>query len=607
MGTTYSTESLDGGDSGPRSANNSVANNQAKYLSTLRRLVIQEQQNNSGEDGFTMIIWQCAHLLSLNNTPTSSDSVARFEAHLMNTSPTQLEIVKNRCEWLNEILSTFTTFEYKMNSALEDIFADENQYLERISNIVSQQQQPALVDFLCSMCCDYGDGNEDSISAKNVIEMCFQMASISHCIFQGALGDVSERTATVDLLEMRNTSSEIDLIQSMTNSLIEYAKSSRHDNHFGGFEYADPGVQTTNKAATLSEGRVTKRELSEWQRKAVPDLISCSLVKFMHILFFSPGCKQLQQQTQRPHPIIRCSKEITSRTTSKLKDGEILPVSSHIFGTNTLSNLSPQIFAFSSISQSKFGEKWYRIFAGEADGWTFQSLEHAIMGYEGPTLLVIQGHSNHNEKEQVTFGAYTASKWEKNKRDFFGSPDCFLYQLQPTLRVLKTLPKMGTRGGKYMYFHSNSNVNTSNPSRKDDLAVGLGFGGTVRHPRLFIDYQLEECSVTHQDTSFEEGYLGLPPSDDPFSSQSFSSTIHIDILEIYAVGDEDTIQRGFNAQYQHRDIADATLRNARKVDKAAFLGELRNEGKGVFAHRGQVDGRAHGHLKGEEDEKANGL
>ena len=166
---------------------------------------------------------------------------------------------------------------------------------------------------------------------------------------------------------------------------------------------------------------------------------------------------------------------------------------------------------------------------------------------------------------------------------------------------------MGTRGGKYMYFHSNSNVNTSNPSRKDDLAVGLGFGGTVRHPRLFIDYQLEECSVTHQDTSFEEGYLGLPPSDDPFSSQSFSSTIHIDILEIYAVGDEDTIQRGFNAQYQHRDIADATLRNARKVDKAAFLGELRNEGKGVFAHRGQVDGRAHGHLKGEEDEKANGL
>ena len=160
-----------------------------------------------------------------------------------------------------------------------------------------------------------------------------------------------------------------------------------------------------------------------------------------------------------------------------------------------------------------------------------------------------------------------------------------------------------------MYFHSNTNVSTTNPSRKDDLAVGLGFGGSVRHPRLFIDNHLETASVSHQDTSFEEGYIGLPPSNDIFCSQSFSSTVHIDSLEVYAVGDEETIRRGFQAQYQHRDIADATLRNARTVDKAAFLGDMRNgviETK-AFAHRGQIDGRANGHLKGEEDGKANGL
>ncbi len=98
----------------------------------------------------------------------------------------------------------------------------------------------------------------------------------------------------------------------------------------------------------------------------------------------------------------------------------------------------------------------------------------------------------------------------------------------------------------------------------------------VRHPRLFIDSHLEECSVSHVDTSFEEGYVGPSPSDDPFSSQSFSSKVHIDSLEIFAVGDEETIRKGFKAQYQHRDIADATLRNARTVDKAAFLGDMRN-------------------------------
>jgi hypothetical protein len=39
------------------------------------------------------------------------------------------------------------------------------------------------------------------------------------------------------------------------------------------------------------------------------------------------------------------------------------------------------------------------------------------------------------------------------------------------------------------------------------------------------------------------------------------------------------------------------------------MGDLRNgviESK-AFAHRGQVDGRANGCMKGEEDKKANGL
>ena len=153
-----------------------------------------------------------------------------------------------------------------------------------------------------------------------------------------------------------------------------------------------------------------------------------------------------------------------------------------------------------------------------------------------------------------------------------------------------------------MYFRSNTNVNMSNPSKNDDLPLGLGFGGTVRKPRLFIDSHLEECHIAYQDTSFEEGNLGLPKSEDRFSSQFYSSSLHIDSLEIYAVGDEETIRSGFKAQYQHRDIADATLRNARTVDRSAFLGDMRNgviESK-AFAHRGQIDGRANGYLKGED-------
>ena len=165
-----------------------------------------------------------------------------------------------------------------------------------------------------------------------------------------------------------------------------------------------------------------------------------------------------------------------------------------------------------------------------------------------------------------------------------------------------------------MYFHSNTNVVSNNIAKNDELAEGFGFGGTLKNPRLFVDRSLEYCRVMSCDTSFEEGLLGFEPSDDPLSSSyyvsiSSSSTLHIDTLEIYAVGDMETIRRGFQALDQYRDIADANLRNARTVDKAAFMGDLRNgviESK-AFAHRGQIDGRANGCLKGDEDGKANGL
>ena len=227
-----------------------------------------------------------------------------------------------------------------------------------------------------------------------------------------------------------------------------------------------------------------------------------------------------------------------------------MPLSSPIFGTNTntivesgavMAWLSPPIFAFASISTSKFGNRWYQIYAGDTDGWTFQSLENSILVYEGPTLLVIQGTYDDNssyrdcssskkkkkntQSTTVTLGAYTSSKWEKNKRDFFGGPDCFLFQLHPMIRILHSLPKLGTRGGKYMYFHTTAHVQTSNPTRTDDLAVGLGFGGTVRQPRLFVDSHLEYCTVSHQDTSFEMGYLGLPPP--PSSSSSSEDPLEL--------------------------------------------------------------------------------
>jgi hypothetical protein len=636
-----------------------LSQDEVHHLLLLRRIVCCHNENrgfSSGPPSFSLLVARCSLLLSMSSSssssigyPTSgSDTIIDIEQKLSFESK-----VLFQKEWvqLEKILESSLLLT-KMDAAFNQLFHDNNEgcndnaihdklFLENVAAIIlgsqfqmysdggGQYQKSSPLDFVLSST----TSEEGSFIAKDVIELCFEMASLYHqLLIQDAIFDVDGEIIA------ESTIDDDAMLQSMTNSVLEYTQNYRDNQNF---KYgADAPTASTSSAASSASsnavGIVNRREFIDWQRQICPDLFQRSISSFLNVILFPPKyTKSLQRMHPlTPFPTILSPKGITSRPANlarQTNNGDdtvverremIIPLSSHVFGNNThgcsngnsgdsgrapaTTRLSPSLYAFTSISLSKFGECWYQIYDGETDGWTFQSMEHAILGYAGPTLFFIRGNDDNNNGT-VTLGAYTSSNWEKNRKgQFFGNSDCFLFQLQPTLRVLKSLPKMGTRGGNYMYLHSTSNI--SNPSRKDDVALGIGFGGTARRPRLFIDSQLEECIVSAHDTSFEEGYLGLPPpslSESPFSSQSTSSsfsTLRISSLEIYAVGDQQTISNGFQAQCQHRDIADATLRNARTVDKAAFLGDMRSgiiETK-AFAHRGQVDGRANGFMKGEE-------
>ena len=638
------------------SANNSgFTSHEENFLASLRRLAcIENDEKLSSKEmkSFVEILWTISRGEQLAPlAPTLSDASNNMEALIRKVK------AQHQCQQMGALFSLFPSLN-KLNVALGNIFKeDDDTFLETLSNILGDNdysRNNTSTNILMNACKQSHD--ESIISAFDVIELCFDMASISHYLSQEnnaspGQDDTDDNNNTIPtIMEMRNVSSENSIVQSMTNSLLENAKSYRDNRDFGVGYGSSIVKESTNSLPSIAEGCVTKAEFVEWQRKVMPDLLQCTVIRFLRLILFPQTISFAGQYQQQPaFPTVRNSNEITSQTTTKMRVQEILPLSSQIFGTNTsvlpnnasLTLLSPPIVAFASISMSKLGQLWYQIYDGSTNGWTFQSLENSILGYEGSTVLIIQAQTtddgNKNNKETVTFGAYTSSKWEKNKRDHFGNSDCFLFQLYPTLRVMQSLPKVGSKGGRYMYFHSNTNVITNNPSRNDDMAIGLGFGGTARQPRLFVDCNLEYCTILNQCTSFEEGYLGpSPPSiTDPFAASpasSSSSTLNIISLEVYAVGDDDAINRGFRAQRQHRDIADSTLRNARTVDRAAFvsytilyascdyaltyvltiffnfqLGDMQNgliENKN-FAHRDQVDGRASGYLKGEG--KANGF
>eukprot|EP00804_Cyclotella_cryptica_P022348 CCRYP_015918-RB/>CCRYP_015918-RB protein AED:0.21 eAED:0.21 QI:250/1/1/1/1/1/2/733/633 len=597
---------------------------ECKHLLNVRRSVCHEE---TAHMNFVSLIWKYAHRLALDSKDIEGGEVPQW--------------IESRCQQIETISSSSRTYA-QMNCLLRQKFLAADDFLEFFSKILWGNHMYA-VDFAWEVCnVDGGDDiiSKDSLPAKDVIQFFVQTGILVHYMHLDHAFEVVDN-GSLGLREPRNLNGEQNIIQSLANSLMEYSASARG---LSTFEYGGHTNTNATSGTIEDDASITKREFIEWQRKVVPDLLHNGIVRFFHVLFFPPeksGDPSFANERQsalfrrynRLLPILHSSQEKVPRIASRLKKGEVVPSTSAVFGKNHVeikekkngdsvgcaakTAFSPPMFVFTTISASKLGNEWYRLFSGTEDGWTFNQLEHSIIGYQGPTLIIIQASSNQHPNGSVTFGAYTASKWEKNKKNFFGSTDCFLFQLEPTLRVMKSLPKMGTRGGHYMYFHSTTNVVSSNPAKKDEMIEGLGFGGTIRKPRLFIDRTLEECNVSSHDTSFEEGLLGFPPSNNllisssgysPYPSSSLSTSLHIDSLEIYAVGDDDTIRRGFQALLQYREIADANLKNARTVDKAAFMGDLRSgviESK-AFAHLGQVDGRANGALR-DEDGKLNGL
>ena len=211
-----------------------------------------------------------------------------------------------------------------------------------------------------------------------------------------------------------------------------------------------------------------------------------------------------------------------------------------------------------------------------------------MLGYGGPTVLLISSTSG------GTFGAYTATPWKESK-DFYGNTDCFLYQLAPTVAVYR--PTNSDRN--YMYCNL-----TARSRGYDQQAHGLGFGGTVQEPRLFVAENLDDCRAAAQDLTFENGrLLPLPdldrkknPNANNNNNRHSQQHFVVESLEVWGVGggDSDMVQAALEQREAARAVTSEAIRRARKVDKAQFLDDFRagTFASKAFKHRQEADGRA---------------
>lgn len=294
-----------------------------------------------------------------------------------------------------------------------------------------------------------------------------------------------------------------------------------------------------------------KEELSkniwvDWAEKSFPSL-SRTLSTFVHNLVFHG----------HPYPptwIPYCRPEV--------------PDSSAIFESDT----SPLLLSLSFMA-STFGGKWHRLYSSDADGFSFNRLEWALLGYTGPTVTLIK-----TTKKSV-LGAYTTVPW-KDSKDFSVDFGSFLFQLEPNVCVFP--PEGGEENMAYLH---TSNRSPLMPDDGSDVPRGLGFGGSLNQPRLFIPESLDGCTAGFFDKTYQTGSL-LP--------EDALEKFDISVIEIWSVNGGEEIQQALHNQAKYRDRHQEYLREARIVhDKSEFVKDFETGlfETALYEHRRHTRGR----------------
>jgi hypothetical protein len=303
----------------------------------------------------------------------------------------------------------------------------------------------------------------------------------------------------------------------------------------------EPLVRSLTEAC---EGKgLTKEVFVRWADHTAP-MLSSTLSTFVHNMLFHG----------RPYPISRVPYA-----------PPMLDHVSDIFAGQDISLLFPL-----SVASNYFNGKMHRLYSANQDGRSFNRLEWSLLGYSGPSLILIK------TDQDAVLGAFAALPW-KDAIHFQGDSACFLFQLSPTLHLF--LPT--GRDENFVYCHSESFDGTL----PDGHAHGLGFGGTIEHPRLFIPESLEECSAAFFDGTFQQGEL-LP-------ADSFEK-FQINELEVWGVGGDEAIRKGMHDRAERREMTDTVIRRSQVVmDKSQFAKDFKSGliPNKVFQHRSEARGR----------------
>ena len=393
-------------------------------------------------------------------------------------------------------------------------------------------------------------------------------------------------------------------MQAMVNSLINSATKQRQCGGGGaggsyGFDYSAP--RTSGSSPTTARSDVTLAEFLEWSEMEAP-MMGSALPTFLHVLFtcFSPAASDDEGNELRFAPGVT-PLWLPLLTFERLPTSTLLGSSSSTFFPSPTSSFD--LFALTCTSLTLASGRWHRLFSSEANGLSCNRLMHSILGYGGPTIILVRSKdaSDKGGCGSGVFGAYTSTAWSQESAGYYGNSDCFLFRLGPdplaiyrpngsgdgmdAFGVANTRTNQDSETCNYMYF---------NPEARskgyDGLSHGIGFGGTSDMPRLFIDEVLDSCRAAPGDLTFVNGPLLSGLKD--FSSGA-SSHFEVESIEVWGTGTSELVEAALFARDGQRQDTEKRIRQAMKGAKGQFLEDFQSglTGNKLFQHRDQIQER----------------
>ena len=457
------------------------------------------------------------------------------------------------------------TIEFLSSGSVSQEFQN---FLEGISTSCGRRGSRYGLSKLFNLATLSTDQGRKSADASELIDIAYRLTVATSYFLKAAAGADDEGWKAY--LPADNSKGK----QSMVGSLINSVKKQRE----GSADHSSYALTTINSRSPNTNGCnvVFIEEFIEWAEATVP-MMACSLSTFLHVIFnfFSQKDEGSQRFPPGLTPLLLPAITIDQKGANQKES-----LSSFFTEANT----SFDLFALACTSITLSSGRFHRLFSSEADGLSCNRLMHAIFGYDGPTLIIIRSADVSGKCGAGIFGAFTFSPWDKESGGFYGSSDCFLFRLGPEpMGVYRPKGSGGNDESNFMFF---------NPEARskgyDQLAWGIGFGGTTEDPRLYIDEILSGCTAKDKDLTFDNGSL-LSNKDNSNSLCAFE----VEAIEAFGVGSSQVIEDALAAREENRLEAQKRIRNAMKGAKAAFLEDMQSGlvGAKVFKHRDEIRGR----------------